>query len=140
MPLLHYFENGRLCGFCAVAARMGPAAIVRWWPDAVALWPLGFRPSTGPAHLLVIPICSDAHVDDARSDPEVTGLVARRTAELAIERGFEDFNIIVNCGRVAGQTVHHLHFHLLERQVCDGRVMPWSEPGNHRDQCCLLAA
>lgn len=113
----------RICDFCAVAAGKGPAAIVRRWPDAVALLPRGATLAAG--HLLVVP---RRHLCDARSDPAVTGLMATRAAELAIERRFGDFHLITNCGADAGQTVGHLHWHLLERRRGDKVTMPWSHP------------
>ncbi len=74
-----------------------------------------------PTHLLVIPrkaIATLAAADD--SDAELLGhllLVARR---VAAEQGFKDFRLVVNNGAGAGQTVFHLHLHLLA-----GRSFQW---------------
>jgi len=75
-----------------------------------------------PTHVLVIPkkpIVSVAAIDDG--DAELVGhiwLVIRDLAKkLNLEKGYR---VVVNCGRDGGQSVDHLHFHLL-----GGRQMTW---------------
>jgi histidine triad (HIT) family protein len=75
-----------------------------------------------PTHILVIPkkpIASVASIEDA--DAELVGhmyLVIRNLAkELKLDRGYR---VVVNCGRDGGQSVDHLHFHVLA-----GRQMTW---------------
>jgi histidine triad (HIT) family protein len=75
-----------------------------------------------PTHVLVIPkqpIKSLAHLDDA--DAALAGhllVVARKVAEqLELEGGFR---LVANAGPDAGQTVDHLHFHIL-----GGRNLGW---------------
>jgi histidine triad (HIT) family protein len=75
-----------------------------------------------PTHVIVIPkkeIASLAAISD--EDGPLLGhvwLVIRKLAEqLKLERGYR---VIVNCGPQAGQSVDHLHFHLL-----GGRAMSW---------------
>jgi histidine triad (HIT) family protein len=75
-----------------------------------------------PTHVLVIPkkpIASVASIDD--SDADLVGhiwLVIRDLArKLNLEKGYR---VVVNCGRDGGQSVDHLHFHLL-----GGRQMTW---------------
>jgi histidine triad (HIT) family protein len=65
-------------------------------------------------HLLVLPV---RHVDtlreiDAFSDEE-TGRMVRFVAETAARAGLDDYRVIVNVGPTAGQTVFHLHWHIL---------------------------
>jgi histidine triad (HIT) family protein len=67
-----------------------------------------------PVHLLVLP---ERHVDslrdvDAFSDEEAARML-RFVAETAREAGLEDYRVIVNVGAGAGQTVFHLHWHVL---------------------------
>ena len=67
-----------------------------------------------PTHLLVIP---ERHVDTFRdiSDlgaDEAKGLLAF-VADTAREAGLEDYRVVVNVGRGGGQTVFHLHVHVL---------------------------
>jgi histidine triad (HIT) family protein len=75
-----------------------------------------------PTHVLVVPkrpIASLAAIED--SDAELIGhmwLVIRSLAkQLKLDRGYR---VVVNCGRDGGQSVDHLHFHLL-----GGRQMTW---------------
>jgi histidine triad (HIT) family protein len=67
-----------------------------------------------PVHLLVLP---ERHVDTFRDVSEFPPEEAKRmlefVAETARESGLEDYQVIVNVGRGAGQTVFHLHWHIL---------------------------
>ena len=67
-----------------------------------------------PVHLLVIP---ERHVETFRDVAEFPPDEAKRmlefVAETAREAGVEDYQVIVNVGRHAGQTVFHLHWHVL---------------------------
>jgi histidine triad (HIT) family protein len=67
-----------------------------------------------PVHLLVIP---ERHVDSFRDVGEFSGEEARRmlefVAETAREAGLDDYRVIVNVGPGGGQTVFHLHWHIL---------------------------
>jgi histidine triad (HIT) family protein len=71
-----------------------------------------------PVHLLVLP---ERHVDTFRDVGEFTGEEAKRmlefVAETASRAGLEDYQVIVNVGRGAGQTVFHLHWHVLGGRV-----------------------
>lgn len=112
--------------FCGIVAGVGPAALVHDdWPDAVAFLPMadkqGRRGCT-EGHILVVP---RLHVADAAENAVITGQVAARAAELAAAR-YTDFHLIVNCGPNAGQTVSHLHWHIVPRRPGDGLVMPWT--------------
>jgi histidine triad (HIT) family protein len=74
-----------------------------------------------PTHILVIPRKPIEQLSAAdESDCSLLGhllLVARKVAE---QEGLEDFRLVVNNGPGAGQTVFHLHLHLL-----GGRAMGW---------------
>jgi histidine triad (HIT) family protein len=67
-----------------------------------------------PVHLLVIP---ERHVDTLRDVSELPADEAKRmlefVAETAREAGLEDYRVIANVGPAAGQTVFHLHWHVL---------------------------
>jgi histidine triad (HIT) family protein len=67
-----------------------------------------------PVHLLVIP---ERHVETFRDVGEFGGEEARRmlvfVADTAREAGLDDYQVIVNVGPGAGQTVFHLHWHVL---------------------------
>ncbi len=75
-----------------------------------------------PTHVLLIPKKPIASIDQlADEDAELLGhlwLTIRRLAkELGLANGYR---VVVNCGEDGGQTVDHLHFHLL-----GGRALSW---------------
>ena len=69
-------------------------------------------------HLLVIP---ERHVETLRDVGEMTETEAQRmlvfVAETAREAGLRDYRVVVNVGAGAGQTVFHLHWHVLGGDV-----------------------
>ena len=74
-----------------------------------------------PTHFLVIP---KAHIGSCRGIfPENSAVVAHAfevISQVTKELGITDFRVVSNCGEQAGQSVHHLHFHVLA-----GRDMTW---------------
>ncbi len=70
-----------------------------------------------PVHLLVIPV---GHVDTFRDVAEFTDAEAGRmlafVAETAARAGLEDYRVVVNVGAGGGQSVFHLHWHILGGQ------------------------
>ena len=67
-----------------------------------------------PTHFLVIPrkhIASAAEIDEEMAP--VVGHIYQVIAKLTKEQGVESYRVVTNCGADAGQTVHHLHFHVL---------------------------
>jgi len=75
-----------------------------------------------PVHILVIPrkeIPSIDHLSD--EDEQLVGHIYLVIKQIAAGEGLENgYRVIVNCGKEGGQTVDHLHFHLL-----GGRAMQW---------------
>ncbi len=74
-----------------------------------------------PLHVLVIPkkpIAKIADMEDA--DKELVGHLFQVAGQVAARENFEDFRLVVNNGAGAGQTVFHLHIH-----VIGGRGMAW---------------
>ena len=72
-------------------------------------------------HFLVIPkahIASVAEVDGGNS--AVVAHIFEVIARLCREKGLESYRVVSNIGEQAGQSVHHLHFHVLS-----GRDMTW---------------
>jgi histidine triad (HIT) family protein len=108
------------CLFCRIAAREIPADIVRESDRLVA-----FRDTNpqAPTHILIIPkehIGSIAEIEDGHG--EMLADVAQAAAHLATTEGIDEggWRLVTNRGADAGQTVFHLHFHLL-----GGRPMGW---------------
>jgi histidine triad (HIT) family protein len=108
------------CVFCRIAAREIPSDIVRESDRIVA-----FRDTNpqAPTHILIIPkehIASIAEVEDRHGD--LMADVAQAATQLAEAEGTADsgWRLVTNVGPEAGQSVFHLHFHLL-----GGRRMGW---------------
>ena len=106
------------CLFCRIVAGEIPATIVKRTEDAVAFRDIDPR---APTHVLVIPTRHVAAVRD-EADDEVLGGLLRFAAGVASEQGLDagGYRIVTNTGKDAGQSVDHLHFHLL-----GGRKMTW---------------
>ncbi|MBK8006333.1 MAG: histidine triad nucleotide-binding protein [Gemmatimonadetes bacterium] len=110
------------CIFCKIARGEIPAKVVRKSPDAVAFHDLTPQ---APVHVLVIPTKHFAAVRDAAgvADSEAAlGKLLVFAAEVATELGLDQggYRIVTNTGPDAGQSVHHLHLHLL-----GGRRLGW---------------
>jgi histidine triad (HIT) family protein len=109
------------CLFCRIVAGQIPAQIVKRSDDALAFRDIDAK---APVHVLVIPTRHIAAVRDARgADGErlLGGLLAFAAA-VASELGLdaEGYRIVTNTGRNAGQSVDHLHLHVL-----GGRKLSW---------------
>ena len=74
-----------------------------------------------PGHRLFVP---REHVPRAHQQPAITGLTFAAAAQWAAKHE-EDYNLIVNGGHFAGQTVFHLHVHYVPRRPGDGLLLPW---------------
>jgi histidine triad (HIT) family protein len=109
------------CLFCRIVAGEVPATIVKRSDDAVAFRDIDAR---APTHLLVVPTRHIAAVRDANGpDGErLLGRVLRFAADVATELGLDagGYRIVTNTGKDAGQSVDHLHLHVL-----GGRKFGW---------------
>ena len=113
------------CLFCKIVAAEIPAAVV-YEDDAI----LAFL-DVGPlaeGHLLVIPRDHYAKLTDvppARCAQVASALPFLGRAVLQVT-GAEGFNVLVNEGRVAGQVVPHVHFHVIPRKSDDQLGYRWN--------------
>ena len=108
------------CLFCRVIDRESPAKIV--YEDARAVAILDIHPQA-PVHLLVLPRKHLASLGEALAEDEaLLGHLLFVAAQLARERGLESkgYRTVINNGTWAGQSVFHLHVHVL-----GGRVFHW---------------
>ena len=100
------------CLFCKIVAGQIPSTKV--YEDEQVLAFRDIAPQA-PTHILVIPKTHIASV--AEVNAENSGLVAHIfevIPKIAKEEGLETgYRVVSNCGADAGQTVHHLHFHIL---------------------------
>jgi histidine triad (HIT) family protein len=109
------------CIFCKVVAGEIPAAVVKRRDGMVAFKDINPQ---APTHLLVIPIKHYPAARDAKDaeGERVLGRLLAFTAEVATDLGLDagGYRIVTNTGPDAGQSVDHLHLHLL-----GGRKMRW---------------
>jgi histidine triad (HIT) family protein len=107
------------CVFCKIVAGGIPAK--RIYEDELCLCFADLNPQA-PTHLLMIPkehIASQAHAEEKHTS--LLGHLMAKTADVAREAGLgRGYRIVVNTGPDGGQTVDHLHLHLL-----GGRHMSW---------------
>jgi len=105
------------CLFCRIVRGDIPARIVREDEHTVAFRDIDPK---APTHVLVIPRVHVASLDEAR-DPALVGQVMLAAAEVAASEGIAGgYRTVINTGADAGQTVHHLHVHVL-----GGRKLTW---------------
>ena len=106
------------CLFCRIVAGEIPAQLVAQNDACVAFHDLNPQ---APLHVLVVPRQHVASLSDA-ADATLLGDVALMAARVAREQGYGEsgFRTVVNDGADAGQTVRHLHMHVLA-----GRSLGW---------------
>jgi len=108
------------CLFCKIIRREIPASIV--YEDDRVLAFNDINPQ-GPTHVLVVPKRHIASLIDLTPDDDaIVGEMVRRAAVIAGKRGISSggFRTVFNTNRDAGQTVFHIHLHLI-----GGRHLAW---------------
>src|ERR1051325_6526859 len=109
------------CLFCKIIRREIPATIVAETDDCVAFRDINPQ---GPVHVLVVPREHVTSLNEV-TDPAVVGRLALLAATIAEREGVAagGYRTVINTNADAGQTVFHLHLHLI-----GGRKMalvPW---------------
>ena len=105
------------CLFCRIVRGEARATKVYEDDDAFAFEDIAPK---SPTHVLVVPKKHVANTEDASGDPLLLGRVFAAAARVARERGLSDYRLVVNNGRGVGQSVLHLHVHLM-----GGRPFSW---------------
>jgi histidine triad (HIT) family protein len=107
------------CIFCKIARKEIPAKEVMRDDHVVAFHDLNPQ---APVHILVIPIEHASHLSDFAKTASDDGArrLLRAAAEIGTRFGPGGYRVVMNEGRDGGQTVDHLHAHVLA-----GRVMTW---------------
>ncbi len=108
------------CLFCKIIRREIPATLVYEDDRVVAFSDINPQ---APTHVLVVPKRHVATLNDiGTEDDQLVGELVRRAAAIAKERGLSagGYRTVFNTNRGAGQTVFHIHLHLL-----GGRAMTW---------------
>ena len=106
------------CLFCKIIRREIPATIVAETDDCVAFRDINPQ---GPVHVLVVPREHVTSLNEV-TDPAVVGRLALLAATIAEREGVAagGYRTVINTNADAGQTVFHLHLHLI-----GGRKMAW---------------
>jgi len=110
----------RDCLFCRIVSGDLPSTPVHEDDLIVAIRDLNPQ---APTHILLMPRAHVASADDlTRADGELLGRIFEVAAQLARSEGVAEdgYRIVTNVGRNGGQSVDHLHFHLL-----GGRRFTW---------------
>ncbi len=108
------------CLFCSIVEKKFPSKILYEDETVIALEDINPQ---APVHILLLP---KKHISTALEvkpeDNELIGHLFQTANKIAKDRGVAEkgFRIVMNCNREAGQTVYHLHLHLLA-----GRPMKW---------------
>jgi histidine triad (HIT) family protein len=107
------------CIFCRIVAGDVPADIVERTPDAVVIRDLNPQ---APTHLLVIPTRHAENLSEfvTQASAEQAGALLRLASKAGRDAGRDGYRVVVNEGDEGGQTVGHLHLHVLA-----GRQMHW---------------
>ena len=108
------------CLFCKIIAGQIPGAIVYQDDDLVAFRDINPQ---APLHVLIVPRRHIATLNDLKpADDALVGSMHRRAAALAQEHGYAErgYRTVFNTQADAGQTVFHIHLHLLA-----GRELGW---------------
>lgn len=121
------------CIFCKITRFEEPAQIVRRGTHSLTIVPLN---PVVEGHVITIPY---QHVSGFDVDPHVSANTmgdAATYAQTHRVEGLADYNIIVNNGPHATQSVFHLHVHLVPRKSGDGLALPWysGKPTTRKDK------
>ena len=108
------------CLFCKIVDGEIPADIIHETDTTVAFRDINPQ---APTHVLIIPRKHIATINDlGDEDREIVGSLYTAARDIAAAEGIADegYRVVMNCNEGAGQTVFHLHLHLL-----GGRPLTW---------------
>lgn len=108
------------CVFCQVLEKQLPGKIEYEDEDLAVIWDINRQ---APTHLLIIPkkhIEKLSDVDDSDSDLLCKMFVVAKNVAKRLKLQEQGYRLVVNEGRDAGQSIFHLHMHLLS-----GRRLMW---------------
>lgn len=109
----------KTCLFCNIASGKIDAEIVFRNDKFFVLKDINPQ---APVHLLIIPVKHYSNLSEAcQEDPQLVSLLLAEASRLGEEKGKEKgYRIVINTGEYGGQTVNHLHVHILA-----GRTLQW---------------
>jgi len=108
------------CLFCKIVSKEIPAEIVYEDEDMLAIKDIN---PAAPVHLLIIPKTHIASLNEVSNEnAEILGHIQLLASSLAHASGIsgQGYRLVNNCGKWGGQTIFHLHYHLL-----GGKQMGW---------------
>ncbi len=108
------------CLFCKILAGDIPADVIYESDSAIAFRDINPQ---APTHVLIIPRKHIATINDIGADDEaIVGSLFSAAREIAQQEGLSEpgYRAVMNCNEAAGQTVFHIHLHLL-----GGRELGW---------------
>ena len=108
------------CIFCKIIDGEIPSKVIYESDDVLAFKDLNAQ---APLHVLIIPKKHIATINDLNTDnADVIGKLYLAAKKIAADAGYSDdgYRVVMNCGEAAGQTVFHIHLHLLA-----GRSLSW---------------
>lgn len=108
------------CLFCRILNGDIPADVIYESDSAIAFRDINPK---APTHVLIIPRKHIATINDiGDADERLVGSLYSAAKQIAAQEGFseEGYRAVMNCNEAAGQTVFHIHLHLL-----GGRALGW---------------
>jgi histidine triad (HIT) family protein len=114
------------CIFCRIVQGQIPSARVLETDQAIAF--LDVHP-VNPGHTLLVPRSHHTHLDELPEEiaAHAGSLLPRLCRAVRIATGADGLNVIVNNGRSAGQTIDHVHWHIIPRFRDDAVNWPWPQ-------------
>ena len=106
------------CIFCQIIAGDSPARIIHRDDHLIAFDDIAPQ---APTHILIVPVRHILSLAEAQDDDaDLLGRICLRAVAIARAKDLPGYRLVINTGAHGGQTVGHLHFHLL-----GGRQMTW---------------
>lgn len=112
------------CLFCKIVA--GEIPVTKIYEDEVVLAFLDIGPISD-GHTLVIPRQHFEKLHDCPSEilAQIAARLGKISGAVAAAMKSDDYNVLCNNGRAAGQVIEHLHFHIISRSAGDGLFSRW---------------
>jgi histidine triad (HIT) family protein len=105
------------CLFCKIAVGEIPATVV--YQDEMVMAFRDINPEA-PTHVLVIPLKHFSNIEEIAADSQMSGHLLAVAARVAASETSNGHRVVFNTGVDGGQTVHHVHAHIL-----GGRQLQW---------------
>lgn len=99
------------CLFCKIIKKEIQSEIIFENNDVIAFNDIN---PVAPVHVLIVPKIHLVNVNDIdESNKDVVGEIHLAAKKIGVLKGIDNYRLITNCGKEAGQTVFHLHYHFI---------------------------